>query len=65
MNHNTGWYCWIYGERTWHRTHEGAYKRACRNSNWASNITIDCARCGCEDIRCECDGIDNPHRQGD
>jgi len=40
MNHHTGYYCYIGGDRYWHRTFEGAMERATAKSNfYAADIT--------------------------
>ena len=40
MEHRTGYHVWAYGERTWHRTFNGALKRKQEAANWCHNVQI-------------------------
>ena len=39
-NHKTGYYVWIFGEGFWHRTLNGAKKRAIDAQNYCHNVQI-------------------------
>jgi hypothetical protein len=36
MKHRTGYHVWLYGERWWHRTLDGAIRRASRALGYCS-----------------------------
>ena len=40
MTHKTGYHVYAYGEKTWHRTLEGAKKRKQEAQNWCHNVQI-------------------------
>jgi hypothetical protein len=39
MRHKTGFHCWLYGMCYWHRTLEGAQKRAAA-AQWCSDAQV-------------------------
>ena len=42
--HRTGYYVWIFGDRSWHRTRDGAERRAIEAQSYCANVqVIECA----------------------
>lgn len=38
--HKTGYHVWTYGIRSWHRTLDGAHRKAMSAQNWCSDVQI-------------------------
>jgi hypothetical protein len=46
MIRQSGYYVWIGGEKSWHRTRRAAERRASKAQSQGYTVQIDCCRCG-------------------
>jgi len=46
MEHKTGYYVWVYGDKYWHRTFEGAMARAVEADAYCNEVQIIDAETG-------------------